>query len=469
MRNSIPILLGRSPCRRRGPCLLAGLLGCILAGGCAALTNPGVRAIPVHLLPPELRAKSVEGLKPIPLNLLAQARPSDYLIEGGDVLGVWVEGVLGDLKQPPPVQPPVHLGNVDLPPAVGYPIEVRRDGTLSLPSIDPLKVAGLSFKEAEDAIRRAYEKEQILVPGKKQRIIVSLVRPRTYHILVLRQDSPMSLQTVVTSSLGTSGPEFIGVSRKGTGWELILPAYQNDVLTALAKTGGLPGTDAEDMVLVERNGPGSPNWQMIAQGFQAGGAPAAMPGGSVVTIPLRAKPGQPLPIHPQDVVLHDGDALFVPAREERLFYTGGLLGSGEHIMPRDKDLDVLQAVARTRGVMFNGAFSTSNLTGNVLLPGLGQPSPSLLTVVRRGPKGCGQFSIRVDLNRAVKDARERLLVQAGDLLILQETPAQGITRYITQVADLPFAFTFLQTKNMLGGAAVSAVGGVAPNTISPMY
>ena len=32
----------------------------------------------------------------------------------------------------------------------------------------------------------------------------------------------------------------------GTGQIIDLPAYQNDVLTALARTGGLPGTDAKN-------------------------------------------------------------------------------------------------------------------------------------------------------------------------------------------------------------------------------
>ena len=33
-------------------------------------------------------------------------------------------------------------------------------------------------------------------------------------------------------------------TRRGTGFALDLPAYENDVLNALAQTGGFPGTDA---------------------------------------------------------------------------------------------------------------------------------------------------------------------------------------------------------------------------------
>lgn len=454
--------------RRLASALAAAVLLGVLGSGCAALTNPGVQGIPVRLLSKELRGESVEGLKPIPLALLGQEDPPAYRIDGGDVLGVWVEGVLGERGQQPPIFPhPVRLNNVDLPPATGYPIQVTREGSVSLPFLNSFRVAGMTFKEAEDAIRKDYEDRKILQPG-RARIIVSLIRPRTFHVLVLRQDSPQPVQTLVTSQLGGGGPEYLGASRKGTGWELILPAYQNDVLTALAKSGGLPGTDAMDKVIVERNGLQSQHRNLLIQNFQANGGLTSLPGCPMVEIPLRHKPGTPLPIGPQDVILRDGDVVFIPAREERLFFTGGLLAPGEHILPRDHDLDVLEAVARVRGTIFSGSFSVANVVGNILLPGLGQPSATLLTVVRKLPN-CGQVNIRVDLAKAVKDPRERILVQAGDFLILQETPGQAIARYVTQMVDIPFAYRFAQTQNAYGGLALSVPGGQAPTTVSPMY
>ncbi len=455
---------------RRFPRLvaLAALLSGALAAGCAALTNPTLEAIPARLLSPELRGQSVAGMKTIPLALLGQQRPDAYRIDAGDVLGVWVESILGEEGQQPPVQPPVGLVNIDLPPATGFPIQVDRDGTISLPEIEPVRVAGLTFKEAEEAIRKAYVDAGILKRGRK-RILVSLMRPRTYHVLVLREDSPVSQQAVVTSQLGGGGPEYIGISRKGTGWDLTLPAYQNDVLTAIAKTGGLPGTDAVDMVIVERNASrGGRNFDAIAQDFQLNGTPACVPGGPMMQIPLRVRPGTPLSIQPQDVILRDGDVVYIPAREERLFYTGGLLPPGQHILPRDSDLDVLEAIARARGPLFNGAFSTSNLAGTMLLPGLGQPTPTLLTVIRRLPNGCGQIPIRVDLNKAAQDPRERLLVQPGDFLVLQESPEQGIVRYVTQVVELPFYYLFSAGPNLFSLGTFGFPGGVAPTPITSM-
>ena len=67
----------------------------------------------------------------------------------------------------------------------------------------------------------------------------------------------------------------------------------------------------------------------------------------------------------------------------------------------------------------------------MIQPGIGGPSPSCLTVLRRAPDGTS-VPIRVDLNRAMRDSRERILVHAGDVLILQEKPSESFSRYMTQ-------------------------------------
>ncbi|HEY7310623.1 MAG TPA: polysaccharide biosynthesis/export family protein [Gemmataceae bacterium] len=449
-----------------GPVYLVALICGLLAIGCAAVSNPALEGVPVRLLPDELRGKSVEGLKTIPLNLLGQPQPDAYRAGPNDVLGVWVEGVLGERGQAPPLLPAVQLDNVQLPQAVGFPIQVRLEGTISLPLIQPLRVQGMTLTEIEEAIRRAYVEGGIL-KQERARIIVSLARPRTYHVLVLREDSPVPNQAIVSSQTTYGSPEFIGISRKGTGWELTLPAYHNDVLTAIAKTGGLPGTDAVDAVVVQRNARRGGGWDTIIQDFNAHGVPCPIPGAPIYQIPLRIRPGTPLPIRAEDVTLQDGDVVYIPARDERLFYTGGLLPSGQHILPRDHDLDVLEALARIRGSLFNGNFAASALTGSIVQTGLGQPSPTLLTVIRKLPDG-GQIPIRVDLGRAVRNPRERILVQPGDFLVLQETPGQAITRYTTQMLGFVWIGKYWQTPWGFGTTSFSVPGGTAPATVSPI-
>ena len=87
--------------------------------------------------------------------------------------------------------------------------------------------------------------------------------------------------------------------------------------------------------------------------------------------------------------------------------------------------------------MITGGLNPINLAGTFLAPGIGAPSPSLVSVIRRTPNG-GQLAIRVDLNRALRDPRERILIEPKDVIILQETPSEAVVRYFTQV----FKFNF---------------------------
>src|SRR5438128_746270 len=74
--------------------LFAALLLPGILSGCAALTNPVVDGIPVRRLPPELLAESRDGEQTVPLNLLRQKSPDAYRLGPGDVVGVWIPGVL---------------------------------------------------------------------------------------------------------------------------------------------------------------------------------------------------------------------------------------------------------------------------------------------------------------------------------------------------------------------------------------
>src|SRR5436305_1488631 len=93
----------RRPARALALALVAGLGA---AGGCAALTNPAAVGVPVRLVPPELLAPSKAGEQTVPLNLLGQPHRPEYLLGPGDVLGVYIDGFLGERNLPPPV----HIG-----------------------------------------------------------------------------------------------------------------------------------------------------------------------------------------------------------------------------------------------------------------------------------------------------------------------------------------------------------------------
>jgi protein involved in polysaccharide export with SLBB domain len=427
------------------------LIGCVWSGGCAAVSNPVADGIPVNRLPPEVFGKRKNEERTIPLTLLRQKPPDVYRLGPGDVLGVYIEGVLGEPKTSPPVQ---YTEQGNLPPSIGYPIPVRDDGTLPLPYVEPLPVSALSLAEVQDLIIKTYTVTKPILKVGQERVIVTLIKPRQYHILVVRQDSGGLTVGGAPGAPGSPGAPtgVLGQTKRGTGYVVNLPAYENDVLNALAKTGGLPGLDAENEVIIQRGYfqdfadregvlkhlERGPNCAMDGRG-----------GGQVTRIPMRLRPDEPPPFGPNDVILHNGDIVFIEARDTEVFYTGGLLPARQVVLPRDYDLDVVEAIALVNGPLINGAQQFNNLSGNIITPGVGFPNPTLVTVIRRTANG-GQIPIRLDLNVALRDPRQRILIQAGDLIILQETLDETIARYFTEVFQLQLLGTIIRQNDLLG-------------------
>lgn len=408
-----------------------------LSGGCAALTNPVADGVPVRELPDELFPRPREELKPIPLTALRQPPAEEYKLGPGDVLGVYIETLLGEKGVPPPVRMP-ETGNQQ--PAIGYPIPVQPNGAIVLPFADPIPVSGMTLDQAREAVRVAITiKKEILPKDKPVRIFLTLIRPRTHHVVVVRQDG---------GSVSVSDTGILGGNRQGSGYPLDLPEGENDLLNALARTGGLPGLQAVDTVLIQRNSP-------------AGGAAARAPLnqypplGETVRVPLRLRPGDQLPFRPEDVVLRTGDIVFIESRDTEVFYTAGLLPPAEHILPRDYDLDVVEAVARVHGPLVNGGFNQNNqFSSQLLASGLGFPSPALVNVLRK-TSGGRQVNIRVDLNRAMKDPRERILIQPGDVLVMQERPCDALVRYFTSILRFNFFLNTIRAGDLTGTATAS--------------
>ena len=429
---------------------------CALASGCAALTNPVANSIPVRRLPTEFLAVIPrESKQTIPLTLLRQEVPDVYRLAAGDVLGIFIDNVLPSTSaQQSMSDPPVYFPSqvdplgVGLSPALGFPISIGSHGKIVLPLVDPVPVSGLSIEEASEAIRKAYLDAEILQPG-RERVLVTLMEPRRTRVMVFRQE-------LGGFAAGGRGDITTSTLKRGTGHIVDLRAYENDVLHALAATGGLPGLDAFDDITIFKGGQADAELTSMLESLANGDTAVTLEDlkAPTVRIPTRRGPGEPLLFHREDVILESGDIVFVEARTGEFFYTGGLLPPAQHELPRDYDLDVVQAVTLAGGSLLGGAFQGNNLSGGQLQEGIGNPSPSLLTVLRRTPGG-GQIPIRVDLNRAVKDPRERILVQTGDILILQETPGEALARYVSQVFNLTIITRIIQRGSTDGVTSVS--------------
>lgn len=402
-----------------------------------------VDAIPVSRIPSEVlrapRGKTVASVDHLKLR-----KPERYLLDAGDTLAIFIEGVLGDVDSNPPVQLPA--AGSDLPPAIGFPVPIRGNGTITLPFVGSLNVSGLTIVQVEALLKRQFlgGTQPILQPN--NRILVSILQQRTYRVTVIRQDAVFQNQISAAQQLG-------GINQRSDqssqGTVLQLPAYQNDVLNALLQTGGLPGVNANASIRVQRansepirgsvagrrsvpsnlsfgnrefprsssgnvarkhfvNRPSYASRSSNFYGTRANRVSRST--GTSYSLPTRIPTGARANIRSQDVTLNDGDVVYVDSRGSEVYYTGGLLGGGERLLPRDTDLDVLEAVniARANDGRTPGRLPASDL------------------IVLRRLSGNRQVAIRVDLNRAINDPSERILVAPGDTLLLRQKPSETL-------------------------------------------
>jgi hypothetical protein len=169
---------------------------------------------------------------------------------------------------------------------------------------------------------------------------------------------------------------------------------------------------------------------------------------AILRIPLRLPPGETPKFRPEDIILNEGDILYIENREREVFYTGGLLGGGEHQLPRDYDLDVLGAIAIVgRSVTGAGQLGYNTAFGSGLnSASVGGVAPSNLFILRKTPCN-GQITIHVDLARAIRDPAARPLVQPGDYLILQFKPEEELLNFGLGTFFTYGIFQLLQNNN----------------------
>ncbi len=60
------------------------------------------------------------------------------------------------------------------------------------------------------------------------------------------------------------------------------------------------------------------------------------------------------------------------------------------------------------------------------------------------------------LDRALRDPRERVLIQPGDVIILQSTVAEAVTQYVTNVLKINLFGTFIRQNDLLGTANLTS-------------
>jgi hypothetical protein len=182
----------------------------------------------------------------------------------------------------------------------------------------------------------------------------------------------------------------------------------------------------------------------------------------VTRIKLKMLPGEMPEYAPEDVVLETGDVVYIPSRDAESFYTGGLLFGQQLTLPRDYELDVIGAIAIAGGSTggppgWNGA--SSLFTGNGG-PGAIVP-PTRVLVIRKTPDG-QQVAIHVNLKTAIRDGRERLPIQPGDVVLLQFTPGEAAVNFVLNMFRFNAGIGRNFISNVGGGQASSVVNPTGP-------
>ena len=340
-------------------------------------------------------------------------KQSVYTLDEGDTLGVFVEGVVGEFNSMPPVHQPAP--GSDLGPAIGFPTLVLHDGSIRLPLEEPIAVRGLTVAQVESLLKKIYREGDSPILTDRSRVIVSLIRKRTVNVVVVRSDQS---QAQSDPRFARQGSRPVSARSDGSGrvYNMNLPVGDNDLLNAMMQSGGFPGVNAADQLQVLRNVPAS-NLQTSsfprANSFPRTGNRQASRG-LAQGFPIRTTASNAASPFPRSQTrLRNGDIVSISGKPTEVFYTGGQLGGGEFVIPRDRPLSVMDAIAQAGGIP-----RAQGTTGIPL------QQPRVLTLLRRN--GGRQVSMQFDVGSGFSQQASQTRVRSGDYLILDFSPAQRV-------------------------------------------
>ena len=376
-----------------------------IAGCYAPLVSPGV---PARCLPESFRTP-VRAIG-VPLNFatLTIPVPEEYILGRDDVLEVTIHNLF-----PAPQGQGSHT----------LQTRVMGNGEIMLPVVGPVRLGGMNLLQAHRAITKSFADGFI----RDVRVSVFLLEKSTTDVLVLGEVARPAVYR--------------------------LPKYENDVAHALAEAGGLsPDSGTEIQVHRRVSAPPSPPARCDSHPWLAGGELVRVPPvdavfspragrPSIFSIPVRGNP--PIDLTPEDVILNNGDVVFVPSRTNEVFFVVGKLSSTNFVrfslgrenrdlgtgfvLPRDRDVTVVTAVA---------------------MAGYIDPidSPTTVTVQRTFPD-CQPMLIHVDLIAARFDRNEDIMVQAGDIIYLNPDGPWWFRRMLDRI--LPDLIVFPYERAIL--------------------
>ncbi len=322
-------------------------------------------------LPREWHAVAANNVQTVDLSKLAGATIPQDLIAQGDVITV-------DLR--------VGLKKDDNP---NFLTRVQENGEIDLPYIGNVPIVGMNMLEAEQAIRTAAIRRNVY---RDPKVTVSMTRPRVNRITV------------------------IGAVNKPGTYEL--RPGNTDLLQAITAAGNL-AKEAGTIVEVRHPGfqPGTaPQGRSpaVADGsvegvISASGELSTITGTGAKTLKVDlasiGKEGVGIP------TLTDGTVIWVDKQDPLPLTVVGLVAApGQFEFPVGQDLSVLDAISLSKGI--------------------NSPVANKIYVIRKRPGIKEPALIQVSYSKAKRDGRENILLQPGDVVSVEQTPATVIVDVI---------------------------------------
>jgi polysaccharide biosynthesis/export protein len=391
----------------------------ILFTGCASWR---MQTVTPDQIGAEMQASAPAKLRPLQLASLGAPVQSEFHIHPGDMLDVTVSDLIGENQYYP------------------VPTRVLEDGTVRLPLVGAVTLAGLTIPGAEQAVFASYSSQGML---KKPQVTVALRETRKVRVYVLGAVNKPGLielnatEADLLSALVSSG----GLSQDaGTVVELRRRLASGSTPIPIRKDRNVVqssyGHMAEPLpaAWVYSAGAWRPDYNRVVRAGYSDSPYHAVGNNAPTPAPVRklhpsilradatmgAGPVGPTPVDSQLIRLdltneqdkqrvtqgfrlENGDTISIDDRKVKPIYVIGMVGKpGEYPLPVDRDLRVLEAIGLAGGV------DRASL-------------PDKALVIRQRPDGSGVVAIRVDVNAAKKDNNQNIRLMAGDTLSVEET------------------------------------------------
>ena len=261
------------------------------------------------------------------------------------------------------------------------PYRVNPDGTVNMPLLGPIVVQGMTLKQAEEQIR---------------------------HQAVERRIYRDPLVSVLMNSRQTDKVRVVGAVNEPGDYEI--PRAGSDLLAAIIAAKGLSDKAGQQIEVRHR--------MVIEDGIaQASFDPLAAEQTVHVDL-VQAMAGQA-----GDLSLRDGSVVMVKERQPRTVYVHGLVPhDGEFEIPDDEPLRVTQAIALAGGreiELADRVHVTRFVEGN--------PEPIV---------------IDVSLREAKQNRDANLVLMAGDVVSVEETPTTFAVDFLRNFFRIGFSSTF---------------------------